>query len=270
MSELPISTDARRLTKKEKNQFSEIGYVKNLPVFTAEAVETLQAKLKEILDLLPPELDVSRLNNWHKANRWVYDLCRTPAILDYVEGLAGPNFFHWGSHFFCKFPHDDSEVPWHQDAQYWPLRPEKTVTVWLAIYDSDERNGAMRVVRGSHKLGTIQHHTVEGERNVIDQLVDQSAIDENKIDVIDLKAGEISLHDDRLIHGSGGNPSSRMRAGLTLRYSPTDVKCDLDEWPTFEVYLVRGEDEHRHSPPGQAPTADGFPVRYFQASSEFS
>ena len=35
-----------------------------------------------------------------------YNLCRTPAILDYVEDLLGPNFFQWGGQFFLKEPKD--------------------------------------------------------------------------------------------------------------------------------------------------------------------
>ncbi|HCN07391.1 MAG TPA: phytanoyl-CoA dioxygenase family protein, partial [Lentisphaeria bacterium] len=37
---------------------------------------------------------------------------------------------------------------WHQDAQFWPLYPHRAVTVWLVIFDTDEQNGAMRVVNG--------------------------------------------------------------------------------------------------------------------------
>ena len=77
-------------------------------------------------------------------------LCRTPAILDYVEDIAGPDFYQWGGQFFVKYPGDGSIVPWHQDAQYWPLTPRRTVTVWLAIHDADEANAAMQVVAGSH------------------------------------------------------------------------------------------------------------------------
>ena len=63
----------------------------------------------------------------------------------------GQILFFGGGQFFLKAPKDGSVVLWHQDIQYWPLKPAKTVTIWLALYDSDEENGAMRIVRGSHK-----------------------------------------------------------------------------------------------------------------------
>ena len=69
-----------------------------------------------------------------------------------------------------------------------------------------------------------------------------------------LKAGECSLHDDRAIHGSQANPSGRRRAGLTIRYSGTNVKNDLSVNPNFKAYLCRGVDEFNYNPPGVEPT----------------
>lgn len=270
MTDLAISREARRLTDQEKEYFQRWGYVKNLPAFGQAAVSTLQQRFQELVDLLPPGVNMNGVNNWHKANRWVYELCRTPTIVDYVEDLLGPNFFQWGAHFFCKFPGDCSEVPWHQDAQYWPLRPAKTVTVWLAFFDTDEQNAAMRVVRGSHRRGDVEHHTVQGDQYVLSQRADPTAIKQDQVVTLDLKAGDLSLHDDGLIHGSGPNESDRMRAGLTMRFCPTEVKCDLSVWPTFENYLVRGVDEYRHNPVGKVPAGNGCPGRMFQASSEFA
>ena len=76
----------------------------------------------EIVDAVPEGVDIYRTNNWHKASRWFYELSQTPAILDYVEDVIGPEFNQWGGGFFIKFPHDETEVPFHQDASYWPPR----------------------------------------------------------------------------------------------------------------------------------------------------
>ena len=54
-----------------------------------------------------------------------------------MKDILGENVIGWGSHFFCKMPHDGKKVAWHQDASYWPLTPTKTCTVWLAIDDTD-------------------------------------------------------------------------------------------------------------------------------------
>ena len=203
MSELPISRCARRLTEAEKEQFQNWGYVKNLPVFDDSEIPILQKGFEDMLALLPSHIHMSRVNNWHKANRWVYELSHTKAILDYVEDLIGPNILQWGAHCFAKFPGDGTEVPWHQDAQYWPLQPSRTVSVWLAIFDTDEQNAAMRIVKGSHS-NVFEHNLIEKEHFVLDQEVDQVAIKSEDIVSMDLKDSnfmlEISkIHDKKMM-----------------------------------------------------------------------
>lgn len=261
---------ARRLTEDEKRQFRDQGYVKNLQVFDAHAVATLQTRFDELWGKLPQGTDINKVNCWHKANRWAYDLCCTPEILNCVEDLLGGDLFLWGCQFFCKLPGVSTDVPWHQDAQYWPLTPRETVTVWLALYDTDESNGAMQVVAGSHRRGLQAHDTVEGEQYVLAQAIDPNLFDSDDIVTIDLKAGQMSLHDDRLIHGSGPSNSGQRRVGLTMRLSPARVRCDLEVWPNFEAYLLRGQDEYRHNPQGKVPTEDAVPTRMFPLSKEFA
>jgi len=70
---------------------------------------------------------------------------------------------------------------------------------------------------------------------------------------LNLRAGQISIHDDKLVHGSPANHSPRRRAGLTIRYSSTIVKCDLTVNPHFTTYLCRGVDQYRHHPAGKVP-----------------
>ena len=153
-----ISNEVRRLTNKEKDKYSKDGYLTGLPVFDEEAKDDLNDLFVSLSSRLSSNIDINQTNMWHKASLKFYNLCRTPAILDYVEDLLGPNFFN-GRSIFLKEPKDGSVVPWHQDAQYWPLSPAKSVTVWLALYDTDEENAAMKVVKGSHKQGMFKHHT---------------------------------------------------------------------------------------------------------------
>ena len=283
MTVLTISQEARRLTSAEIDQFHNRGYIKNLPLLDKAGVEMLQTRFMEMLEMVPKDVDLYRVNNWHKANRWFYELTRMPAILDYVADLLGPDFNQWGGGFFLKFPRDESTVPWHQDAKYWPLDPQTTVTVWLAVFDANSDNGCMQVIPGSHRRGDLRHKDLPGAKDwrteadveeagskyVLWQTVDSAEFNENDAVDIDMKAGEISLHDDDLIHGSPGNPSDTMRAGITIRYCPTNVKCDLDVWPTFEVYPSRGVDHHNLNPVGKRPTQNGYPTGFNQKSTEF-
>ncbi len=270
MENLPISAAARRLTPADTNEFNEAGYLQALPVFDAAAAPQLQKRLRELEALMPPGVPISSVNMWHKANRWAYDLARTPAILDYVEDLIGPDFFQWGGGFFVKYPGEGTFVPWHQDSQYWPLAPRKTVTASLAFYDGTKENGAMQVLRGSHRGGQIPHHDVSGREYMLGQEIDADQIDVRQAVTLELKAGEISLHDEALAHGSGPNQGDAPRAVLTMRFSPTEVKADLGVWPTFESSMARGVDRYRHNPEAKVPSGDACPVRSFQLSSEFA
>jgi non-heme Fe2+,alpha-ketoglutarate-dependent halogenase len=176
-------------------------------------------------------------------------------ILDYVEDLLGPDFFLWGSNFFIKEPRSHSTVGWHQDAYYWPLNPHESLTVWLAFDDSTVENGAMNVIPGSHRAGLLKH--VRVQRSDTDSVLmlecERGQFREDGAVDVTLKAGEVSIHDDKLVHGSPANPSDHRRAGLTLRYSRTNVKCDLSVNPHFKAYLCRGVDRYHYNPQGILP-----------------
>jgi ectoine hydroxylase-related dioxygenase (phytanoyl-CoA dioxygenase family) len=183
---------------------------------------------------------------------------RTPILLDYVEDLLGPTFGCWGSHLFCKLPGDPMDVPLHQDATYWPLTPSRSVTVWLAVDDAGEENAAMQFVPGSHTRGPLPHVELplDGSRVLKRRVVDpvsHGARVTNR-----LAAGEVSLHSDLLLHGSGPTTSDRRRAGLTIRYAASEVR-PLPGWEFWSVPAVHCRGElpghwpHRKRPNGEHP-----------------
>ena len=121
------SPKARRLTKTEKSQYEKWGYVKNLPVFNEDEIPVLKEYFYEMVALMPQGKHISSVNWWAKANRKIYDLMLTSEIFDYIEDILGSNIILWGGNCFAKFPKDRTVVPWHQDAQYWPLKPMKSL-----------------------------------------------------------------------------------------------------------------------------------------------
>jgi hypothetical protein len=180
---------------------------------------------------------------------------RTPGILDCVEQVLGPDIVCWGAHVFCKPARTGLAVPWHQDGQYWPIRPLASCTVWIALDDSTIENGCLRVVRGSHRMRTIYHHRLdERPENALEQRIDESEFDAGQVEDVELQAGEMSIHDVYAIHGSHANRSDRRRAGFAIRYMPATslydrtikmtgaargLRQDMSKRP---IYLVRGQD----------------------------
>jgi ectoine hydroxylase-related dioxygenase (phytanoyl-CoA dioxygenase family) len=151
-------------------------------------------------------------------------------------------------------PGDGKRVSWHQDSSYWPLTPSKAVTAWLAIDDADVGNACMRYIPGSHTLGHLTYTLSEtDESNVLNQTV-PDAEKLGKPFNVELKAGEISIHSDLLLHGSEANESNRRRCGLTLRYCPVSVRAGLG-WNEKGV-IVSGKDESGHWANLPRPSAD--------------
>lgn len=183
------------------------------------------------------------LSSAHLKYAGAYDLLTHPNIVAYVTDILGPNVIGWGAHYFCKLPKDGKRVSWHQDASYWPMTPSKTVTVWLAIDDADVENACMRFIPKSHVYGHLTYRLSEhDEKNVLNQTVENAEDFGDPVDV-ELKAGEISMHSDLLLHGSEANESNRRRCGITLRYCTTDVRAYMG-WKDKGV-VVSGEDKEK-------------------------
>ena len=244
-----------RLSDEQVAFYHQHGYLLGLPpVYTPAEMETLRAELPHLLALLQPGETAKDIREWHETSQYLYDICMNPKIHDMVESILGPNFYLWASSFFIKEPFSTSTVGWHQDAYYWPMKPHHTVTVWLAYDDVDEENGGMKIIPGSHRAGLLRHARSTDTDSILTLELESGTFNEAEAVQFKLKAGEVSLHDDRAVHGSPANPSSRRRAGLTLRYSGTEVKNDLSVNPNFKTYLCRGVDEYRHNPVGTPPT----------------
>jgi hypothetical protein len=204
--------------------------------------------------LICPHIPAGGAHGAAAAAEWL-EYCTNPQILDLVEQLIGPDIILWGSQVFCKPARIGREVPWHQDGQYWPIKPLATCSAWIALDDVDAHNGCMRYIPGSHASGSIYEHRVtDREGIVLNQEVDPSSFDASSARDDVLQAGQFSLHDVFLIHGSGPNRSSRRRAGFVIRYMPatslfersggwkqsqSGVSFNLSRRP---IWLVRGQD----------------------------
>ncbi len=244
-----------RLNAEQKKAYHEMGYLIDLPpVFKDNEVQDLRNGFQALCSLLEPTETPYDMVRWHVDSNWLYDVCANPQILDYIEDLLGPNFYLWGTGFFAKAPRSEATVPWHQDAYYWPLVPHRTVSIWLAFEDVDDENGAMKVIPGTHRAGLLKHAQSKSAKNVLNFELENGIYNEKDAFSLILKAGQVSIHDDAMVHGSPANSSDRWRTGLAIRYSSTEVKCDMAKWPHFRAYLMRGVDEYNHNPKGTIPT----------------
>ena len=235
------------LTKAQIDQYNDQGYLFPFDIFSAEEITEIRAYFFD--DLLPKAMAAGwnsyEITNWHKHCRSVYDLVTNSRILDYVQDLLGETLILRHSHFFAKLPGDGKRVSWHQDASYWPLTPSKVVSAWLAIDDTDVENGAMQVIPGSHKNAQIAFEkSSKTENNVLNQTVHHPEKHGNDPVSLTLKAGQMSLHSDWILHGSEPNMSTRRRCGLAMRFLSSDVRA-YNDWNQHSI-VCRGSEPTGH------------------------
>ena len=143
------------LAQPQVKAFNELGYIKGIPVFDRDEIFEYRRHFDVLLEeVIAVGGGSYSILSAHLKYGKIYDLLKNPRIVCYIRDLVGEDIIGWGAHYFCKLPGDNKIVAWHQDASYWPLTPSKTVTVWLAIDDSDIGNGCMRFMAALISLGT--------------------------------------------------------------------------------------------------------------------
>ena len=219
-------------------QWAERGYLPVVDVLAPDEASRCRAQFDALEQEVGPERAEVRIRDRHLDVEFVWRLATHPRVLDAVEAVMGPDVVLLASNFFCKYPAEERGerfVAWHQDVTYWGLEPPRAITAWIAIDDADVENGCMSVVPGSHHLGAL----VDGARVVS----------------MPLRAGQMSLHDGMLLHGSHPNRSTRRRCGLAVRFTTPDVRqvAPNSARGSYRPVLVRGVDRHRHFPPVEVP-----------------
>jgi ectoine hydroxylase-related dioxygenase (phytanoyl-CoA dioxygenase family) len=135
-------------------------------------------------------------------------------------------------------------VSYHQDAKYIGLEPYNWVTAWVAITESNEENGCMRMWSGSHKDNLKDHDQMFNEGNLLTRGQTINNVPKEKVKSLVLKAGQMSLHHPKVVHGSELNKSNDRRIGFVIQsYIGTNVKQVLGK---NSVQLARGVDNFNY------------------------
>jgi ectoine hydroxylase-related dioxygenase (phytanoyl-CoA dioxygenase family) len=112
--------------------------------------------------------------------------------------------------FLAKRPaKPDAVFTWHQDLGYWPTgSPDtQTATCSLALDDADSENGCLRVVPGSQQQGLRPHRPLLGEDREKSHILSVALSEADSVVELPLRRGDITVHDELIVHGSGGNSS---------------------------------------------------------------
>jgi len=243
-----------RLSAEQVDHYNSQGYlIVDEPVFGEAKFAALASHFEQLLEQWqadprmrsPEHMDVPHFLH-PSLFEWLFD----DAVLDLVEPILGPDIALFSSHFLCKPAGTGKRVPWHEDSGYWRgrLDPMEVVTVWLAVDPSTPTNGCMRVIPGTHNSGAAGFSDYEpvadAKKEVFETEIKKGTYDEAQAVDCVLEAGQASLHDGRIIHGSNANTSDMRRCGYTMRYISAATRSvnRPDSHDGFQIYLARGKD----------------------------
>jgi ectoine hydroxylase-related dioxygenase (phytanoyl-CoA dioxygenase family) len=221
------------LSREQLDQYNRDGIVFPVSVLSADEVTFFRAAV----ELLANSGEVSsskRLDSLHLFFDWAHRLVTHEALLNAIEAILGRDILIYGTLVFYKPPHDSSYASWHQDSFYSGLHLSPSTSAWIALTASHQANGCMRVIPGSHKLGSLNHVNIK-DPNLLNRRGERIAtnVDETQaVDVV-LRPGEMSLHQSTIIHGSNPNQSDEPRIGFIVRFVNSEFKNR--EWPLLRV-----------------------------------
>jgi phytanoyl-CoA hydroxylase len=119
----------------------------------------------------------------------------------------------------------DAVFAWHQDLAYWPAdTPDtRTATFWLAVDDATEENGCMRFVPGSVRERQLRRHApVLGDRGTSHAL-GCALLPSDEVVAAPVPRGSVTVHNEHVVHGSGGNRSDGPRRAYVICFRPEDT-----------------------------------------------
>jgi len=232
------------LTSNQLKQYEDEGFVSPINIFSNEKAKEIRNEIELIEKIMPEELEKSGRYNAHLISPLLDEVTHNSKILDAVESLIGKNILVCGTTLFIKNPYEKGFVSYHQDAKYIGLEPHNWVTAWVAITDSNVKNGCMRMWSGSHKDDLKDHDQMFNEGNLLTRGQTVNNVPKEKVKPLILKAGQMSLHHPKVVHGSEQNKSNDRRIGFVIQsYIGTNVKQVLG---INNVQLARGLDKFNY------------------------
>ena len=240
------------LSLEQINQYNEDGYISPIDVLSTDEAGEINQEIERIEKDWPNELEGLGRNYVHLISPVFDKIPHNPKILDVVESIIGKDILVCGTTLFIKNPDQKGFVSFHQDAKYIGLEPHNWVTGWLAVTDANEENGCMRMLKGSHKEDLKFHSQKFDEHNLLTrgQTIENVPIDETT--PVILKAGQLSLHHPKIIHGSGLNKTEDRRIGFAIQ---SYIGSNVDQvFGKIYVQQARGGDTYKYHQHVSRPT----------------
>ncbi len=183
------------------------------------------AMAKNALDLNDQTGKKTRLSLWFTPGNDVFGyLTRSERMVAGVGQLlnSGAPVCHFHSKLMQKEPKVGGAWEWHQDYGYWYknqfMFPDQLISVMVALTPANKENGCIQVIKGSHKMGRV-NHGFAGEQVGADQVMVDNALKTMDLVYVEIEAGDALFFHSNILHRSEANLSNSPRWSIISCYS---------------------------------------------------
>lgn len=223
---------ARLISDEEVRAFNKDGYVIVPGFFSKEEIDKLYGIAIEdtvihqhAVDLNDQSGKKTKLTLWFKPGDDVYSLLlRSNRMVNSVAKLLDSDspVCHFHTKLMQKQPKVGGAWEWHQDYGYWYknqfLFPDQLVSVMIALTEANKANGCLQVIKGSHKLGRV-NHGFAGEQVGADMTMVNHALKTMEHVYVEIQPGDALFFHSNLLHRSEANTSDKPRWSIISCYN---------------------------------------------------
>jgi hypothetical protein len=165
------------------------------------------------------------LKMWTKAEDDQYGLlARDERMVDLAQDAIGKPVYLYSHKMTMKQPNEGGAWEWHQDFGYWYnygcLAPDM-MSIYVSLDRATRENGCLQVLRGSHKLGRLDHVREDGQTNA-DREHLEAALKRFEHLYVDMDPGDALVFDGNLLHRSDANRTGTYRWGYICSYNAVE------------------------------------------------
>jgi ectoine hydroxylase-related dioxygenase (phytanoyl-CoA dioxygenase family) len=253
-----------KLSKDQINEYHREGYIVIRGFCSPEEIARLykvalddDAMRKNALDLNDQTGKKTRLSLWFTPGNDVFGyLTRSEKMIHSAAALLDSTapVCHFHSKLMQKEPRVGGAWEWHQDYGYWYknqfMYPDQLISIMIALTKANKENGCLQVIRGSHKLGRL-NHGFAGEQVGADMVMVNNALQTMELVYCNLEPGDALLFHPNLLHRSEANLSDAPRwsviscycsqSNLAYNETTTSWKIPVDIVPDEAVLTWEAE-----------------------------
>ncbi|HEX3079784.1 MAG TPA: phytanoyl-CoA dioxygenase family protein [Puia sp.] len=223
---------SKKLSESQIKDFHRDGYLVIKEFCNKQETDKLYTTAVEDSILTRNALDLSdlsgkktRLSLWFTPGNDVFGyLTRSEKMVHAVAQLLDSEspVCHFHSKLMQKEPRVGGAWEWHQDYGYWYknqfMFPDQLISVMTALTKATRENGCLQVIRGSHKLGRV-NHGFSGEQVGADMVMVNNALQTMELVYCELEPGDALIFHSNLLHRSEANLSDQPRWSVISCYN---------------------------------------------------